>query len=241
MAEFRNIHTHIWKDKWFCELAVDEKLLFIYLFGNERASVCGIYELPLKFIVMETGIDKNRVLEIIDTLSKAKKVYYKDDIVWVVNLRKYNDCGNSPKVQSRIAKDLEAIPDCEIKQMYQDTLSGVNNTLSEKIPDTIQYNTIHNANDGFSPDGNIKLISDTFTKETGILLHGNSKWLEAAAELEQQGITEDDVITAVQVMRQKKLNMSGLWSIVKVAISIHANGAPPDINRSRNKPRLEGL
>ncbi len=44
MADFRNIHTHIWKDAWFCELQPDEKLLFIYLFSNERASVCGMYE-----------------------------------------------------------------------------------------------------------------------------------------------------------------------------------------------------
>lgn len=118
MAEFRNIHTRIWKDDWFSELEVDAKCLFIYLFSNERASVCGMYELPLKYIAFETGIDKKRVVEILGEFEQAKKVYYRDSLVWVVNLKKYNDSGDNAKVRIRTAKDLETIPDCELKKMY---------------------------------------------------------------------------------------------------------------------------
>lgn len=136
MAEFRNIHTRIWKDSWFSELEPDAKLLFIYLFSNERASVCGMYELPMKYIVFETGLDHNRVMELFAEFERAKKAYYRDGVVWVVNLRKYNDSGNSSKVAIRIQKDLEIIPDCELKRAYYqyekipypqtaDTLSGV--------------------------------------------------------------------------------------------------------------------
>jgi DnaD/phage-associated family protein len=118
MAEFRNVHSRIWKDEWVSDLEPEAKLLFIYLFSNERASICGLYELPLKFIVFETGISKDKVLEILAVFEKEKKVYYRDGIVWVKNLRKYNDSGNSPKVLVRIQKDLETIPDCELKNMY---------------------------------------------------------------------------------------------------------------------------
>lgn len=127
MAEFRSIHTRIWTDQWFSDLGTEERLLFIYLFSNERASVCGMYELPLKYIAFETGISKERVCEILKSFETAGKVYYRDGYVWVVNLRKYNET-SSDKVRVRIDKDLEAIPNNELKEMYyryrMDTLSG---------------------------------------------------------------------------------------------------------------------
>ena len=42
MPGYRQLHTHIWSDNWFAELEPDLKLLFIYLFSNERASICGL-------------------------------------------------------------------------------------------------------------------------------------------------------------------------------------------------------
>lgn len=117
MAEYRQIHTHIWKDGWFLELAADEKLFFIYLFSNERASVAGIYTLPLKVMAFESGLDAVRIQEVLRQFGAAGKVHYADGVVWVVNLRRYNETA-SPKVRLRIEKDLEAIPDCEIKKRY---------------------------------------------------------------------------------------------------------------------------
>ena len=61
MADYRQIHTRIWKDSWFLALNPDQKLLFIYLFSNERASVAGVYELPLQVICFETGLDSSVV------------------------------------------------------------------------------------------------------------------------------------------------------------------------------------
>lgn len=154
MAEFRNIHTRIWKDTWFSELAPDEKLLFIYLFSNERASVCGMYELPIKYIVFETGLSKDRVLKILDRFSKDVKAYYKNGVVWVVNLKRYNSSGDSSKVAIRIAKDIATIPDCEIKRMYH---------LHENIPypeQQIPYSMK-------SPDTDTDTDTDTETETIG--------------------------------------------------------------------------
>lgn len=138
MAEFRNIHTRIWKDEWFTDLEVDEKLLFIYLFSNQQASVCGMYELPIKFISFETGIDKDRVIEILNKFSTAGKVHYEDGVVWVVNLNKYNNSGNSDKVRTRIVKDLEIISDdCSLKKLayeqYQIPYPYPTDTLSNMV------------------------------------------------------------------------------------------------------------
>ena len=44
MASYRQIHTKMWTDPWFIDLATDEKLVFIYLFSNDRVNVLGIIE-----------------------------------------------------------------------------------------------------------------------------------------------------------------------------------------------------
>jgi hypothetical protein len=117
MAEYRQIHTRIWKDSWFLSLEPAHKLLFIYLFGNERASVAGIYELPLPVICFETGLDESVVQAGLAVFIQAGKVLYENDVVWVVNLRKYNDSG-SGKVRVKIDKDIAAVPAGIVKTLY---------------------------------------------------------------------------------------------------------------------------
>lgn len=117
MADYRQIHTRIWKDSWFLGLAPAEKLLFIYLFANERASVAGIYELPRPVICFETGLDQAVVKAGLETFVAAGKAFYDDEIVWVVNLRKYNDSGSS-KVKVRLDKDFATVRDGTVKTLY---------------------------------------------------------------------------------------------------------------------------
>ena len=65
MANYRQIHTQIWRDNWFLDLEADEKLLFIYLFSNDNSNLAGLYELHEKIIALETGLAKERIHEII--------------------------------------------------------------------------------------------------------------------------------------------------------------------------------
>lgn len=117
MAIYRQIHTQIWKDGWFLDLSPEEKLLFIYLFSNERTSVAGIYDISIKVIAFETDLDGKIIKAAFEKFAKAGKVFYEDGIVWVKNLRKYN-ATNSIKVLERIRRDIEALPDCPIKKRY---------------------------------------------------------------------------------------------------------------------------
>ena len=46
MLNYCAFHIHIWSDKKFRKLqSADEQAIFIYLFANEQATNCGIYEL----------------------------------------------------------------------------------------------------------------------------------------------------------------------------------------------------
>jgi len=111
---YRQIHTQVWKDGWVLELSPAEKLLFIYLFSNDRASMIGLYELPLKVIEFETGMARALILTTLAKFEAAGKVHYAHGIVWVVNMPKFQ-CTNlaSPHVQRHMQRELQTAPACE--------------------------------------------------------------------------------------------------------------------------------
>ena len=131
MSGYRQLHTHIWSDGWFAELEPHLKLLFIYLFGNERASICGLYELSLRTISFETGLDPAVVKQALAAFDAAGRVKYDfaAGVVWVRNMPKYQG-SSSPKVQARIQADIKAVPDCALKQQFLQELSQAAGTLS---------------------------------------------------------------------------------------------------------------
>ena len=119
MAEFRQLHTRIWMDAWFIKLPPEQKLLFIYLFSNQRASVCGLYELPLQVMTFETGLDIATVRKGLAVFEKAGKAFYDHtaSVMWVVNMPKYQG-SSSPKLLVRIQGDIKIIADSELKRRF---------------------------------------------------------------------------------------------------------------------------
>jgi DnaD/phage-associated family protein len=121
MANYRQLHTRTWSDSWFMSLSSEQKLLFIYLFSNQRASVTGLYELPIKIISLETGLDRSVILRAFEVYTATDKVYYdtKAEVVWVVNMPKYQlgERINST-LQKRIETDIKSAPDCKLKQRF---------------------------------------------------------------------------------------------------------------------------
>ena len=119
MADYRQIHTKIWKDGWFLDLCTEDKLLFIYLFSNERASLAGLYDLPIKVIEFETGIPLEQVKTSLGRFEKAGKVRCIDGWVWIPNLIRYNARNiESPKIQIHLKSLIAEIPDCKLKQAW---------------------------------------------------------------------------------------------------------------------------
>src|SRR5688572_2620360 len=108
MANFRQLHSRMWSsDAWFSTLKPSWKLLFIYYFSNERASACGLYELPLRLMSFETGLDQEEIKKAIEVFTKADKVKYdfETSVIWIKNMMKYQG-STSPKLQARIQADI---------------------------------------------------------------------------------------------------------------------------------------
>ena len=116
MANYRQIHVSIWKDGWFIELPPEEKLLFIYLFSNELASLSGLYELPPRVIQREIDLPPETIAAALEKFEGAGKIHHQDGLIWVINMRKYNRGG--VRVHRRMIRDVEEIPDGQLKRRF---------------------------------------------------------------------------------------------------------------------------
>lgn len=85
----RYINTKFWNDGYVSDLDPIEKLLFMYFLTNEHTNISGVYEVPLKVVAMETGIDKSMIEKILPRLSK--KVGYVGGMVVVKNFLKHQE------------------------------------------------------------------------------------------------------------------------------------------------------
>lgn len=159
MANYRQIHTQIWRDNWFLDLEADEKLLFIYLFSNNNSNLAGLYELHEKIIALETGLPKTRIDEIIAKFEADRKVLYKDGIVWIVNMQRYHSNAGE-KVRRNIELIVESIPDCYVKQQY----CIANGVEPEDAPE-IEYQYPMDTLSHSKSKSNLKIKSKTEKKE----------------------------------------------------------------------------
>jgi hypothetical protein len=117
MAKQRYINTRFWSDTYVSNLDPIEKLLFLYLLTNERTNICGIYELPLKIMSVETGIEKEMIEKIFARFEKDNKVFYRSGWIQLVNFTKHQDFGN-PKIKKGIEMCLCQIPPNISQSLY---------------------------------------------------------------------------------------------------------------------------
>ena len=120
-AEYRSVQTRMWReDDWFQNQPTDARLLFIYLFTNPSASVSGIYRLPLRTIVFESGLSAERVNELLTQFSRENKAHVENGVVWVVKMRDNQLPGRtlSDKIVKHLEGEIAKIPPCRLKNMY---------------------------------------------------------------------------------------------------------------------------
>src|SRR5699024_4732195 len=101
MSKLRMINTSFWSDPWVEELSPQEKLLYIYLFTNEKVNMLGVYEVSKKKISYETGLSLEMVSKGLEAFETIKKVFYKENYIIMVNFIK-NQKLNNKMIKSAI-------------------------------------------------------------------------------------------------------------------------------------------
>jgi len=213
MANYRQIHTQIWTDNWFLELAPDEKLLFIYLFSNDKSSLSGLYEIHDKLISFETGMRMSRINTILNKFAESGKVYAQDGLIWIVNMQKYHTYKNE-SVKTRIEADIKAIPDCELKNKF---LIHSGYTLSTDCGQSVlkekeKEKEIENEITTTTPDSEIFKFGYVFQEITGIDPRWHADEIDAVEKIIKAGGTPDDYRNALLAMQEKDYTIGSMKS-----------------------------
>lgn len=107
MAKQRNVNTKFWSDNYISDLNPLDRYLFLYFLTNEHTNISGIYEVPLKTIAYETGLEIDMLKKMLSRLNP--KVVYIDGWVCVKNFQKHQST-KSLDVQEGIKREMANIP-----------------------------------------------------------------------------------------------------------------------------------
>ena len=66
---YRTIRPKFWTDSKVSEnFTVEDRYMFLYLLTNPHTTICGVYEISFKQMIVETGYDEARIRKILDRL-----------------------------------------------------------------------------------------------------------------------------------------------------------------------------
>ncbi len=130
------INTRFWIDDYISNLDPIEKLLFLYLLTNPATDISGCYELPLKHMALDTGIEKEMLIKVMTRFSRDHKVHYSNGWVGIVNFRKHQSL--NPKVIAGIEIGLSKAPKELLDRLSKpiDSLSHLNSNLNSNSNDS---------------------------------------------------------------------------------------------------------
>lgn len=109
MAKQRIINTKFWSDGYILDLDPIERYIFLYLLTNEHTNISGVYEIPVRRMAQETGIDAEMLEKILARFQNDAKVYYRTGWVMIKNFAKHQST-TSKTVQDAIAINLKQVP-----------------------------------------------------------------------------------------------------------------------------------
>lgn len=123
MAIYRSIHITFWQDEFVLTLTPEEKYFYLYLMTNSKTKQCGIYELPIKIAIMETGYNEETINKLFNKFEKNKKIIRSKSTseICIINWLKYN-FSKSPKVLKCIHLELDNVKDKSLLR-HIDTVS----------------------------------------------------------------------------------------------------------------------
>lgn len=153
MASQRMVNTNFWKDSYVIDLDPVQKLLFLYFLTNPRTTLAGIYEISIREIAFDTGIDKDMVEKIIKKFCDDGKLHFEKNWIVLFNFVKHQRLNPSMKVGIERAIN-------ELPQWIQEKFDLVNKDEKLQIERTDSTQSGDSLSEGVTPN----LIKYNLTK-----------------------------------------------------------------------------
>lgn len=197
----RIIQTRFWEDSLINELEPKFKLLFIYLITNKRIELTGIYELPITYIAMETGLTVSEVQKGFEKISS--KISYSKGYVIIKNHKKYQDYSKgSEKQRAAFQREFDLLPE-SVKTAF----SSESGTSSQLVQD--QFET--------SPELDIIHKEEIRNKKTEIKKGEN---LELQEIKDFYNLVFEKTVTSVKGFESNYLFWSKIHDLEKIKLAI---------------------
>jgi hypothetical protein len=97
MSKLRSVSTAFWSDPFIEDLTPSEKLLFLYLITNDKTNMLGIYEVSIKKISFDTGLNKDIIEKSLKEFERLSKVKYVKNHIVLVNFMKHQNYNTNMK------------------------------------------------------------------------------------------------------------------------------------------------
>lgn len=148
MKKHRLVDTCFWDDSYITSLGPSEKLIFMYLLTNPLTNICGVYQIQVKRIAFDTGLDIDIVTTTLGIFERDGKCVYRNGWIGIKNWLKHQN--RSPKIESGIKAQFEDVPK-ELASYVQ----GSNYDIVS-IPYPYPMDTISHLNSNSNPNSNSK-------------------------------------------------------------------------------------
>lgn len=132
------VDTRFWSDDYVANLDPSEKLVFLYFLTNPYTEICGAYEIPLKTVAVDTGLDKEMIVKIVNRFERDGKMVYHSGWIGIINFVRYQQ--KNPKVELGIQRGLNQAPESLLKRMEKSKENSITPQNSESR-DTLSYLT----------------------------------------------------------------------------------------------------
>ncbi|MDO8751707.1 MAG: hypothetical protein Q7K03_11305 [Dehalococcoidia bacterium] len=105
---YRTVFTDIWRQKWFEELSVDARYLFLYFWTNPETRPNGVIPTSKRRVMFDTRLDEGRLDAAVADLTPHVRCLWEHGAVWISGFAETQ--GSGPKWQKAVEKANLATP-----------------------------------------------------------------------------------------------------------------------------------
>lgn len=102
------VNTKFWDDNYVIKLDPTEKLLFLYFLTNPLTDASGVYEIAIKRVAFDTGIDQDMVSQILGRFGEGGKIFYLDGWIYIKNFSRHQVTNEN--MMKGVQRSLKQIP-----------------------------------------------------------------------------------------------------------------------------------
>lgn len=217
MAKLRSVNTHFWDDGFVINLDPIEKLLFLYFLTNPLANIAGAYEINIRRIAFDTGVDKDMILKILSRFEAAGKIIYRDDWIFITNFIKNQSL--NPKIITGIEISAKHCPDwvkhslsiaypslsIDYDNLNLNSNSNSNSKAGSKSADVI----LENERDAAEVNPDLKTDFSSYYKSVAAALSTNllpneHRWLKVFEQSETEKIPPEALTDSLKILLSQK-------------------------------------